>query len=101
MTVIEQVLSSNRLDRPYNTTYALISAATDEISLNGVNFLLRREPDVLQKLLSTSLSSRTKAPYCNGNNKGMNQNNAKNNPASNSNISDDESSSGRTNVSKK
>ena len=54
--VIENVLvvadcCSNN-NTPYNTAHALISAAIDDdIHLDGVFFLLRREPDVLQKLL--------------------------------------------------
>jgi hypothetical protein len=53
MRVIEQTL--NNSDIPVNTADALITAATDEtIDLDCVNFLLRREPDVLQKLLVSS-----------------------------------------------
>merc|ERR1712232_1029789 len=40
-------------DTPYDTADALLLAATDhEIDLDGVYFMLRREPDVLAKLLS-------------------------------------------------
>lgn len=36
----------------YDTTHVIVEAATsDQISLDGVFFFLRREPDVLQKLL--------------------------------------------------
>ena len=42
-------------DYHYSTSRALISAAIDEnISLDGVYFILQREPDVLQKLISSS-----------------------------------------------
>ena len=40
--------------RPYNIADALITAAIDEtIHLDCVYFLLRREPDILHKLLSS------------------------------------------------
>jgi hypothetical protein len=53
MRVMKQTL--NNSDKPVNTAEALLSAAIDEtIHLDSVNFLLRREPDVLQKFLSSS-----------------------------------------------
>ena len=54
LKTIENALvgSSNSL---YNTEEALMLAATDEdICLDGVYFLLRREPDVLARLLSAA-----------------------------------------------
>jgi hypothetical protein len=43
---------------PLNIEEALITAAIDEnIHLDGVYFLIRRQPDILQKLLSSSSSS--------------------------------------------
>ena len=60
MKVIESILAESS-DNPYNTTaHALISASIDEhIHLDGVYFLLRREPDVLPKLLSSSVDGST------------------------------------------
>ena len=50
--------SDDDADGPYNIVDALITACIDEhIHLDCVYFLLRREPDVLQKLLSSSSSS--------------------------------------------
>merc|ERR1711907_240048 len=62
-------------DRPYNTAAALLSAAVDEsIILDGVNFLLRREPDVLQKLLSgTAVNNNNDGP---SNKDGVNMDNS-------------------------
>jgi len=45
-------------DTPINIVEALVMAAIDEnIHLDGVYFLIRRQPDILQKLLSSSSSS--------------------------------------------
>ena len=56
--VIESTLVADCSDYHYSTSRALISAAIDEnISLDGVYFMLRREPDVLEKLLSSSSSA--------------------------------------------
>ena len=45
---------------PINSADALLSAAIDEtVHLDGVYFLLRREPDMLHKLLSSSPSAST------------------------------------------
>jgi hypothetical protein len=42
-------------DTPINTVEALVMSAIDEtVRLDCVYFLLRREPDVLQKLLSST-----------------------------------------------
>ncbi|OEU09154.1 hypothetical protein FRACYDRAFT_249072 [Fragilariopsis cylindrus CCMP1102] len=47
---------------PINSADALLSAAIDEnVHLYGVYFLLRRDPDMLQKLLSSSPSSTSMA----------------------------------------
>jgi hypothetical protein len=62
MEVVEETLvhsssSSSSLDDtpPLNIADALITAAIDEyVHLDCVYFLLRREPDVLQKLLSST-----------------------------------------------
>jgi len=52
--VVEKTLS----DTPCNTSEALLSAVIDErIHLDCLYFLLRREPDVLMKLLSTTTES--------------------------------------------
>ena len=55
--------SDDDADGPYNIVDALITACIDEnIHLDCVYFLLRREPDVLQNLLpSSSLSSSPQA----------------------------------------
>jgi hypothetical protein len=65
--VIEETLIDHRRsddesggapDGPYNIVDALITACIDgNIHLDSVYFLLRREPDVLQKLLPSSLPS--------------------------------------------
>ena len=45
-------------NKPYNTVDILLSTASDEnLSLDGVYFLLRREPDILQKMLASSPTS--------------------------------------------
>ena len=45
---------------PINSADALLSAAFDEtVHLDGVYFLLRRDPDMLHKLLSSSPSAST------------------------------------------
>jgi hypothetical protein len=50
--------SDDDADGPYNIVDALITACIGEnIHLDCVYFLLRRQPDVLQKLLSSSSSS--------------------------------------------
>jgi len=54
MEAVETVLADSS-NNPYNTEHALISATVDDcIDLDGGYFLLRREPDVLQKILSVS-----------------------------------------------
>ncbi|OEU08510.1 hypothetical protein FRACYDRAFT_249400 [Fragilariopsis cylindrus CCMP1102] len=54
MKVVEDILIRYS-DTPINITEALITAAIDEdIHLNCVYFLLRREPDIVMKLLSVS-----------------------------------------------
>jgi hypothetical protein len=55
MEVIEDTLIIRYSDNPINIAEALVMAAIDErIDLDGVYFLLRREPDVIQKLLSST-----------------------------------------------
>ena len=55
MKVVEDTLI-NSSDGNFDTADALLSAATNELtSLDGVYFLLRRDPDVLQKLLSEAV----------------------------------------------
>ena len=52
--VVEQVLIDSS-DNPYDAVEASVAAAIDEnVDLDGVFFLLRRQPDILQKLLSAS-----------------------------------------------
>ena len=59
MKAIEDSLGNNTAG-PYNVVDALITAAIDEhVHLDCVYFLLRREPDVLVKLLSSSTASLT------------------------------------------
>jgi hypothetical protein len=54
---------------PYNVVDAMLTAAIDEnVHLDCVYFLLRREPDVLMKLLSFSSSASLTASGSNGNN---------------------------------
>ena len=54
MKVVEDILIRYS-DTPINITEALITAAIDEdIHLNCVYFLLRREPDIVMKLVSSS-----------------------------------------------
>jgi hypothetical protein len=54
---------------PYNVADAILTAAIDEnVHLDCVYFLLRREPDVLMKLLSFSSSASLTASGSNGNN---------------------------------
>jgi hypothetical protein len=79
MKIIEDTLVRYS-DTPINIADALLSAATDKnVILDGVYFLLRREPDVLQKLLSFSPSSSSMAVTdCNtniNNNNSINDNN--------------------------
>lgn len=58
MKVIESALADCSPDKPYSTAHALVSATIDEkIDLDGVYFLLRREPDVLQTLLLSARQS--------------------------------------------
>ena len=58
MAVIEDTLANCSAGECYDTEEALLSAAVDDnTTLDGVYFLLRREPDVLQKLLLPSASS--------------------------------------------
>jgi len=60
MDVIEKTFT-NYDNTPYNIVDILLSTASDEnLSLDGVYFLLRREPDILQKMLSSSTTSTTK-----------------------------------------
>ncbi|MGK3747418.1 MAG: hypothetical protein ACI90V_014282 [Bacillariaceae sp.] len=55
MEVIEDTLIIRYSDTSINTAEALVMAAIDQnIDLDGVYFLLRREPDVIQKLLSST-----------------------------------------------
>ncbi|OEU21478.1 hypothetical protein FRACYDRAFT_235104 [Fragilariopsis cylindrus CCMP1102] len=57
MKVVEDTLI-RYLDTPINVADALLSAAVDEnVHLDCVYFLLRRQPDVLVKLLSSSSSA--------------------------------------------
>ena len=57
MNLVEQVLIDCS-DNPYNPVEALVGAAIDEnIALDGVYFILRRQPDILQTLLSPSLTN--------------------------------------------
>ena len=59
MDAIDKALNDPTFYRnhPYDTAQALIEAATSEqISLDGVFFFLRREPDVLQKLVLHSIN---------------------------------------------
>jgi hypothetical protein len=62
MEVVEDTLAryytSSDSTPPLNIEEALITAAIDEnIHIDGVYFLIRRQPDILQKLLSSSSSS--------------------------------------------
>jgi hypothetical protein len=58
MKVVEQTLNTNSDKIPFDTADALLPAIINEkIHLDCVYFLLRREPDVLQKLLISSLAS--------------------------------------------
>eukprot|EP00751_Fragilariopsis_kerguelensis_P024161 CAMPEP_0170860614 /NCGR_PEP_ID=MMETSP0734-20130129/17617_1 /TAXON_ID=186038 /ORGANISM="Fragilariopsis kerguelensis, Strain L26-C5" /LENGTH=186 /DNA_ID=CAMNT_0011234325 /DNA_START=707 /DNA_END=1267 /DNA_ORIENTATION=+ len=57
MDVIEKTFT-NYDNTPYNIVD--ISASDENLSLDGVYFLLRREPDILQKMLSSSTTSTTK-----------------------------------------
>ena len=51
--MVRESVLANYSNKAYNTAYTLISVAIDEnIDLDGVYFVLRREPNVLQKLLS-------------------------------------------------
>lgn len=54
MEIVESVLTEQHSDStPFNAAEVFLSAATDEnTGLDGVFFVLRRQPDVLQKLLS-------------------------------------------------
>ena len=55
MEVIEEILIHYYSDTPINITVGLAMAAiNDNIHLNCVYFLLRREPDILFKLLSST-----------------------------------------------
>jgi len=83
--VIENVLADCS-NTPYNTAHALISAAIDDdIDLDGVFFLLRREPDVLQKLLFPASSD--------NNNDNNNDNDNKNNSGNDHDKDDDDDGS--------
>jgi hypothetical protein len=58
MKVIEDTLTYYHSGTPLNIADALLSAAIDDgIHLDCVYFLLRREPDVLQKLISAKAES--------------------------------------------
>ncbi|OEU07200.1 hypothetical protein FRACYDRAFT_251527 [Fragilariopsis cylindrus CCMP1102] len=58
--IIENTLARYSSSTPINSADALLSAAIDEnVHVDGVYFLLRRDPDMLQKLLSSSPSSST------------------------------------------
>jgi hypothetical protein len=58
--VIEDTLTYYHSDTPLNIAYTLLSAAIDDgIHLDCVYFLLRRQPDVLQKLLSAKVETAT------------------------------------------
>jgi hypothetical protein len=73
MEVVEETLirSSSSDDTPINITQALLSAAIDEnVHLDCVYFLLRRQPDVLVKLLSSTPVAAAAATESNNNNDG-------------------------------
>jgi hypothetical protein len=73
MEVVEETLirSSSSDDTPINITQALLSAAIDEkVHLDCVHFLLRRQPDVLVKLLSSTPVAAAAATESNNNNDG-------------------------------
>jgi hypothetical protein len=57
-TLIRYTTSLDNHASPLNIVEALMKAAIDEnVHLHCVYFLMRREPDILQKLLSSSQSS--------------------------------------------
>jgi hypothetical protein len=64
MKILEDTLSTRlALTTPINVEEALIMAAIDEnIHLDCVYFLVRRQPDILQKLLSQSSPSPSPSP---------------------------------------
>ena len=75
MKIVDDTLTSYADTKPINTEEALLSAAIDEnIHLDSVYFLLRRQPDVLAKLLS-SHSSSTGSVVTSTNNDNNNNNN--------------------------
>ena len=75
MKIVDDTLTSYADTKPINTEEALLSAAIDEnIHLDSVYFLLRRQPDVLAKLLS-SHSSSTVSVVTSTNNDNNNNNN--------------------------
>jgi hypothetical protein len=56
MKIVDDFLAVYSVDATINITEALVMAATDKnIHLDCVYFLLRREPSILQKLVSSSL----------------------------------------------
>ena len=60
MKVVDDTLGFYSGDTPINTTEALVMAVIDKnVHLDCVYFLLRREPDILQKLLSSSTAMAT------------------------------------------
>jgi hypothetical protein len=78
MMVISDTLN-NPVTYPLNSADALLSAAIDDrIHLDCVYLLVRREPDILQKLLSQSLAVVTSAGSNNNNSNNNNNNNTQN-----------------------
>ena len=78
MKIVEETLARFP-DTPLNVIDALLSAAIDENShLDGVYFLLRREPDVLVKLLSQSQSQTSATSTAAASKNNSNNNNDKN-----------------------
>merc|ERR1712032_1434570 len=58
MDVVEETLARYSTTTPINSTDALLLAAIDErIHLDGVYFVLRRQPDVLTRMLPPRLAN--------------------------------------------
>ena len=81
MKIVGDTLTRYLDTTPINVEGALLSAAIDEnIHLDSVYFLLRRQPDVLVKLLS-SHSSLTVSVVTSTNNDNNNNNNNRDSPS--------------------
>ena len=81
MKIVDDTVTCYSATTPINIEEALLSAATDDnIHLDSVYFLLRRQPDVLVKLLS-SHSSLTVSVVTSTNNDNNNNNNNRDSPS--------------------